>query len=114
MESAQPVNMFEMRFCIHCKGETPPDLSNVVPDYHVLQQVFSKSRAMSLPPHWPYDCAIDLFPVAPFYSSRLYNLYINEYFSTGIIHQCTFPLGAGFFFVAKKDVTFGPALISEV
>lgn len=40
----------------------PPDLSNVPTEYHVLAEVFSKERAMSLPPHCPYDCSIDLLP----------------------------------------------------
>ena len=44
---------------------TPPDLSSVPPDYHDLAPVFSKELALSLPPHRPYDCAIDLLPGAP-------------------------------------------------
>ncbi|KAL0152183.1 hypothetical protein M9458_051906 [Cirrhinus mrigala] len=36
------------------------DLSNVPVVYLDLKGVFSKSRAASLPPHRPYDCAIDL------------------------------------------------------
>ncbi len=38
------------------------DLSNVPSEYRDLKGVFSKSRAASLPPHRPYDCAIDLLP----------------------------------------------------
>ncbi|XDV54467.1 hypothetical protein PO909_022751 [Leuciscus waleckii] len=38
----------------------PADLSNVPAEYLDLKEVFSKSRAASLPPHRPYDCAIDL------------------------------------------------------
>ncbi len=38
------------------------DLSGVPAEYHNLCQVFSKSRATSLPPHRPNDCAIDLLP----------------------------------------------------
>ncbi len=40
------------------------DLSNVPSEYRDLKGVFSKSRAASLPPHRPYDCAIDLLPVS--------------------------------------------------
>lgn len=40
------------------------DLFNVPPEYLDLRQVFSKARASSLPPHHPYDCAIDLPPQA--------------------------------------------------
>ncbi|XP_060924550.1 uncharacterized protein LOC132998821 [Limanda limanda] len=57
-----------------------PDLSQVPPCYLDLKEVFNKTRATSLPPHRPYDCAIDLLP------------------------------GAGFFFVAKKDKTLRPCI----
>ncbi|KAK7938999.1 hypothetical protein WMY93_002325 [Mugilogobius chulae] len=52
----------------------PPDLSHVPEEYHDLAEAFSKERALSLPPHRPYDCAIDLLPGATLPSSRLYNL----------------------------------------
>lgn len=51
-----------------------PDLSSVPPCYHDLGPVFSKPQALSLAPHRPYDCAIDLLPGATLPSSRLYNL----------------------------------------
>ena len=35
----------------------PPDLSSVPKEYHDLGEVFSKSKATSLPPHRSYDCA---------------------------------------------------------
>ncbi len=40
----------------------PVDLANVPETYHDLRAVFSKSRASSLPPHHPYDYAIELLP----------------------------------------------------
>jgi len=36
--------------------EEAVDLSNVPTEYQDLKEVFSKSRAASLPPHRPYDC----------------------------------------------------------
>lgn len=42
-----------------------PGLSGVPVQYHDLCEVFSKAMAMSLPPHRPYDCAIDLLPGTP-------------------------------------------------
>ncbi|XP_077103054.1 uncharacterized protein LOC143754001 [Siphateles boraxobius] len=42
--------------------EKAVDLSNVPTEYLDLKEVFSKSRAASLPPHRPYDCAIELLP----------------------------------------------------
>ncbi|KAI3375986.1 hypothetical protein L3Q82_016516, partial [Scortum barcoo] len=37
-----------------------PDLEKVPQCYHDLREVFSKTKAMSLPPHRPWDCPIDL------------------------------------------------------
>lgn len=98
----------------------PPDLSTVPADYHDLAEAFSKERALSLPPHRPYDCAIELLPGATLPSSRLYNLsqperetmerYIKESLAAGIIRPSSSPLGAGFFFVAKKDKTLRPCI----
>lgn len=78
-------------------------------------EVFSKDHAMSLPPHRDYDCAIDLLPGAPLPKGRLYSLsnaencameeYINSSLQTGIIRPSSSPVGAGFFFVEKKDKT---------
>ncbi|KAI3370657.1 hypothetical protein L3Q82_007223 [Scortum barcoo] len=85
----------------------PVDLSGVPPTYHDLQEVFNKDKALSLPPHRPYDCncAIELLPDAPLPSSRLYNLtrpeqeamegYINDSMAAGIIRPSTSPVGAG-------------------
>uniref|UniRef100_A0A674P5X9 Gypsy retrotransposon integrase-like protein 1 n=1 Tax=Takifugu rubripes TaxID=31033 RepID=A0A674P5X9_TAKRU len=64
---------------------TPPDLTGVPPIYHDLAPVFSKDNALSLPPHRPYDCPIDLLPGAPYPT-------------------------AGFFFVAKKDGGLRPCI----
>lgn len=44
----------------------PPNLSLVPRVYHDLAKVFCKDLNVSLPPHCPYDCAIDRLPVAPF------------------------------------------------
>ncbi|KAK7910478.1 hypothetical protein WMY93_015162 [Mugilogobius chulae] len=77
-----------------------PDLSSVPEVYSDLSVVFSKSRALSLPPHRPYDCAIDLLPGAP-PSSRLYNLskpeqeamerYIRDSLAAGIFRPSSSP-----------------------
>ncbi|XP_014872995.1 uncharacterized protein lrfn4b [Poecilia latipinna] len=98
----------------------PPDLSSIPADYHDLAPVFSKSKALSLPPHRPYDCAIELLPGAPLPNSQLYNIsrperetlerYIKESLEAGIIRPSSSPLGAGFFFVGKKDGTLRPCI----
>ena len=99
---------------------TPPNLSPVPEEYHDLGEVFSKSHALSLPPHRPYDCSIDLLSGAPLPGSRLFNLsrperesmekYIGESLSAGIIRPSSSPVGAGFFFVGKKDGTLRPCI----
>ncbi len=86
-------------------------LSNVPEEYLDLKEVFSKSRAASLPPHRPYDCAIELVPGMSPPKGRLYSLsvpereamekYISDSLTAGIIRPSSSPAGAGFFFVAK-------------
>lgn len=96
------------------------DLSNVPSAYHDLQEVFSKDRALSLPPHRPYDCSIELLPGSPLPSRKLYNLskperesmeqYITDSLASGLIRPSASPVGAGFFFVEKKDKTLRPCI----
>lgn len=98
---------------------TPIELSKVSSVYHKLREVFSKDGALSLSPHRPYNCAIELLPGAPLPSSRLCNLscpereamekYIAESLSAGIIRPSTSPLGA-VFLVEKKDMTLCPCI----
>uniref|UniRef100_A0A8C1LRZ5 Gypsy retrotransposon integrase-like protein 1 n=1 Tax=Cyprinus carpio TaxID=7962 RepID=A0A8C1LRZ5_CYPCA len=100
--------------------EEPVSLANVPEAYHDLRAVFSKSRASSLPPHRPYDCAIDLLPGTSPPRGRLYSLsgpereamekYINDSQVAGIIRPSSSPAGAGFFFVGKKDGSLRPCI----
>lgn len=43
----------------------PTDLDKIPKLYHFLQEVLSKNKVLSLPPHRPYNCAIDLLLGAP-------------------------------------------------
>ncbi len=96
------------------------NLSNVPAEYHDLKEVFSKSRAASLPPHRPYDCAIDLVPGTSPPKGRLYSLsvpergamekYISDSLAAKFIRPSSSPAGAGFFFVAKKDGSLRPCI----
>ncbi|KAI3358927.1 hypothetical protein L3Q82_015318, partial [Scortum barcoo] len=89
-----------------------PDLTGVPPCYHDLREVFNKTKATSLPPHRPWDWAIDLLPGAPIPKARLYSIsgpdrkameeYIEASLRSGIIRPSSSPAGAGFFFVGKK------------
>ncbi len=98
----------------------PPELSRVLSEYVDLCEVFSKTCAASLPPHRPYDCAIDLLPGTCPSRGRLYSLsgperaameeYINDSLNSGFIRPSTSPAGAGFFFVGKKDGGLRPCI----
>ena len=91
----------------------PPDLSHIPEDYHDFADVFSKSKADTLPPHRPYDLKIDLEeggspPIGPMYSlsqSELQALreFIDENLRSGFIRQTNSPHGAPILFVKKKD-----------
>ncbi len=95
-------------------------LSNVPEEYLDLKEVFSKSRAASLPPHRPYDCAIELVPGMSPPKGRLYSLsvpeseamekYISDSLTAGFIRPSSSPAGAGFFFVTKKDGSLRPCI----
>lgn len=99
---------------------TPPEISRVPPEYSDLAEVFSKTRAASLPPHRPYDCPIDLLPGTCPPRGKLYSLsgperaamekYVHESLDSGFIRPSTSPAGAGFFFVGKKDGSLRPCI----
>lgn len=100
--------------------EEPGDLSGVPEEYHDLREVFSRSRATSLPPHRRYDCSIDLLPGTTPPRGRLYSLsaperealerYLSDSLNAGTIAPSASPAGAGFFFVRKKDGSLRPCI----
>lgn len=85
-----------------------------------LKPVLSKSRAVSLPPHRPYDCAIELLPGTFPPKGSLYSLspserdsmkkYISDSLAAEIIRPSSLPAGAGFFFEGKKDGSLRPCI----
>ena len=95
------------------KFDTPVDLSSVPPEYHDYTDVFSKSKANTLPPHRPYDLKINLEegtspPLGPIYSlspAELATLreFINEHLKSSFIHPTNSPYGAPILFVKKKN-----------
>uniref|UniRef100_A0A8D0AQG0 Reverse transcriptase n=1 Tax=Sander lucioperca TaxID=283035 RepID=A0A8D0AQG0_SANLU len=106
LKSAQPT-------CINTLRSQPPeptDLSTVPPIYHDLAEVFSKEKALSLPPHRPYDCSIDLLYNLSAPEREAMEQYIGESLKSGIIRSSSSPVGAGFFFVSKKDKTLRPCI----
>ncbi|KAK3519822.1 hypothetical protein QTP70_006474 [Hemibagrus guttatus] len=85
-----------------------------------FQDVFCPRKASKLPPHRPWDCAIDLIPGEPVPKGRIYSLsipeekameeYIKEALSQGYIRPSTSPAASSFFFVAKKDGGLRPCI----
>uniref|UniRef100_A0A8C5MI68 Gypsy retrotransposon integrase-like protein 1 n=1 Tax=Leptobrachium leishanense TaxID=445787 RepID=A0A8C5MI68_9ANUR len=100
---------------------TSPPLSTIIPPpYADLAPVFDKREADKLPPHRPYDCAIDLLPGAVPPRGAVYPLsekenrvleeYITDSLQKGFIRPSSSPAGAGFFFVRKKEGDLRPCI----
>ncbi|KAL0185695.1 hypothetical protein M9458_017365, partial [Cirrhinus mrigala] len=93
---------------------------NIPPCYSSFQDVFCPKRAARLPPHRPWDCAIDLLPDASVPQGRIFPLsipetkameeYIQEALKQGYIRPSTSPAASSFFFVAKKDGGLSPCI----
>ncbi|KAL0153973.1 hypothetical protein M9458_050730, partial [Cirrhinus mrigala] len=89
-------------------------------DYEEYNDVFCPKRAARLPPHRPWDCAIDLLPAAQVPHGKIYPLsipenkamedYIQEALAQGYIRSSTSPAASSFFFVAKKDGGLRPCI----
>ncbi|XP_061630162.1 uncharacterized protein LOC133478288 isoform X2 [Phyllopteryx taeniolatus] len=95
--------------------ESDPDLAQVPTCYHDIKEVLSKSKAKSLSPHRPYDCAVDLLPRGRLFSlsrpeHKVMKDYEEESLAAGIIRPSLSLAGAGFFFVDKKDKTLPPCI----
>ncbi|KAK3567364.1 hypothetical protein QTP86_019905 [Hemibagrus guttatus] len=88
--------------------------------YSRFSGVFCPKKASKLPPHRPWDCAIDLIPGEPVPRGRIYSLsipeekameeYITEALAQGYIRPSTSPAASSFFFVAKKDGGLRPSI----
>ncbi|KAL0161004.1 hypothetical protein M9458_044729, partial [Cirrhinus mrigala] len=88
--------------------------------YSDFQDIFCPKRASQLPPHRPWDCAIDLVSNASLPRGRIYPLslpeskameeYIREALSQGYIRPSTSPAASSFFFVSKKDGGLRPCI----
>ncbi|KAI2653719.1 Retrotransposon-derived protein PEG10 [Labeo rohita] len=107
--------------CLSTSVESPASKPLNIPScYHEYLEVFSKTKATRLPPHRPWDCAIDLLPNAMPPKCKIYPLsrsetqameeYIEEALSSGYIRPSTSPAAAGFFFVEKKDGGLRPCI----
>nr|XP_055046301.1 plexin-C1-like [Misgurnus anguillicaudatus] len=102
---------------IVCSTSTESPKNNVSvsipPVYSEFQDVFCPKRASQLPPHWPWDCTIDLLLGKPVPKGQMYSLtlteqeamenYITDALEQGYIRPSTSPAASPFFFVSKKD-----------
>jgi len=77
-------NNFEL--CLHssdiqansAKLTEAPNLSNVSSEYHEFADIFSKTKAETLPPHYPYDLKINLEEGAQPLVGPIYSLSASE------------------------------------
>ncbi|XP_075172214.1 uncharacterized protein LOC142243902 [Anomaloglossus baeobatrachus] len=98
----------------------PESLPGLPSAYWSFVDVFDKKESEVLPPHRPYDCAIDLLPGTTPPRGRIYPLspaetramstYITESLAKGFIRRSSSPAGAGFFFVKKKEGDLRPCI----
>ena len=92
----------------------PSDVQQLVPpEYADYLDVFSEAKAKELPPHRPYDCAIELvsekdnppcgqiYPLSPD-EDKLMQEYISENLACNFIRPSTSSAGASVFFVEKE------------
>ena len=86
----------------------------IVPEaYHEYKDIFAKEMFDELPPHWPWDHAIELLPRNHKVNCKTYNLttaeqkelddFLEENLSTGHIQPSKSQFTSTFFFVKKKD-----------
>ncbi len=91
--------------------ESPVDQQSVdIPEYYSqFRDIFCPKKATQLPPHWPWDCAIDLLPGESVPKGKIYPLslpeqkameeYIEEALKQDSIRPSTSPADSGFFFL---------------
>ncbi len=119
----RPLTTVPVQLPIHSKSvESPVEKQsvNVPSSYSHFSDVFCPKRAAQLPPHRPWDCAIDLFPGEPVPHGKIYPLslpeqkameeYIEEALKQGYIVPSTSPAASSLFFVAKKDGGLRPCI----
>lgn len=93
-------------------------ISGVLLEYCYFSSMVNKAKAMALPPHRSYDCAIDLMPGSAHPKRCLFSLsapkkialddYIKASLASGLIRRFSSADGDGFFFVETKDKSIRP------
>ena len=95
--------------------DEPSDLSHLPLEYHDFTDVFSETKARTLPPHRTYDHKIELEegknpPFGPIYSlseaeHKALEAFISENLRSGFIRPSSSSAGAPILFVKKKEGT---------
>jgi len=103
LHASKLLGSHNFKLCLHssntqansAKLAKTPDLSNVPSEYHEFADIFSKTKAETHPPHYPYDLKINLEegaqpPVGPIYSlsaseQEALKEFIEENINTGFI-----------------------------
>ena len=90
-----------------------PDLFNIPSEYHKFTNIFSKTKAETLPPYCPYNLKINLEegaqpPIGPIYSllaseQEALKKFIEENLNMGFIQLTSSSYGTPVLFVKKKD-----------
>jgi len=90
-----------------------PDISNVPSEYHEFANIFSKTKAETLPPYCPYNLKINLEEGAQPSVGSIYSLsaseqealkeFIEENLNMGFIQLTSSPYSAPVLFVKKKN-----------
>ena len=90
-----------------------PDLSNISSKYHEFANVFSKTKAETLPPHYFYNLKINLEEGAQPLVDLIYSLlvseqealkeFIEENLNIGFIRPTSSPHSTPVLFIKKKD-----------
>ena len=114
-------SFYNFKLCLHSldiqanstKLVEAPDLSNIPSKYHKFADIFSKTKAETLPPHRPYNFKINLKERTQSLVGSIYSLsvseqealkeFIEENLNTGFIWLTSSPHGTLVLFVKKKD-----------
>ena len=109
----------ELAAAAHAKKEQKP-FGEIVPSYlHDFEDVFTKKDFDELPPHRPWDHAIEIVEgKEPRLNCKVYPLsrdeqrqldeFVEEHLRTGRIRESISPMTSPFFFVKKKDGALRP------
>ncbi len=105
--------------------ESPVDQQSVdIPeDYSHFSDVFCLKKASQLPPHRPWDCAVDLLPGESVPKGKIYPLslpeqkamkeHIEEALQQGYINPSTSPAASSFFLWPRRTEACGPVSITS-